>query len=128
MSDDVTTIVWTQYREMRGHSANIQSGGCYVGVLGITDLRLCGRSNLDRCSVEGWMDSDTHPKVVDSEVGDLVLDPVERAVVAGAVLLLHEVRQVGHARQLVQVRAANIFMVNKYFSNIFRLPGEVVRL
>ena len=74
------------------------------------------------------MDSDTHPKVVDSEVGDLVLDPVERAVVAGAVLLLHEVRQVGHPGQLVQVRAANIFMVNKYFSNIFRLPGEVVRL
>ena len=89
---------------------------------------LCGRSNLDRCSVEGEMDSETHPKVVDSEVGDLVLDPVERAVVAGAVLLLHEVRQVGHPGQLVQVRAANIFMVNKYFSNIFRLPGEVVRL
>ena len=74
------------------------------------------------------MDSETHPKVVDSEVGDLVLDPVERAVVAGAVLLLHEVRQVGHPGQLVQVWAANIFMVNKYFPNIFRLPGEVVRL
>ena len=43
----------------------------------------------------------SYPKVVDSEVGYLVLDPVEGGVVAGAVLLLHEVGQVGHAGQLV---------------------------
>jgi hypothetical protein len=43
----------------------------------------------------------TYPKVVDPKVGDLVLDPVEGGVVAGAVLLLHEVGQVGHPRQLV---------------------------
>ena len=65
------------------------------------------RAKVGCCGDE--IDRKTHPKVVDSEVGDLVLDPVERAVVAGTVLLLHEVRQVGHPRQLVQVRAANIF-------------------
>ena len=83
-------------------------GGRYY-VLSITEPRsgwlLYGRYNLGG----GKIDRETHPKVVDSEVGDLVLDPVERAVVAGTVLLLHEVRQVGHPRQLVQVRAANIF-------------------
>ena len=69
------------------------------------------RAKVGCCAVLGGgeIDRETHPKVVDSEVGDLVLDPVERAVVAGTVLLLHEVRQVGHPRQLVQVRAANIF-------------------
>ena len=45
----------------------------------------------------------TYPEVVYSEVRDLVLDPVECGVVAGAVLLLHEVGEVGHAGQLVQV-------------------------
>ncbi len=38
----------------------------------------------------------TYPEVVDPEVGDLILDPVEGGVVAGAVLLLHEVGQVRH--------------------------------
>ncbi len=43
----------------------------------------------------------TYPEVVDPEVGDLILDPVEGGVVAGAVLFLHEVGQVGHPRQFV---------------------------
>ncbi len=43
----------------------------------------------------------TYPEVVDPKVGDLILDPVEGRVVAGAVLLLHEVGQVRHPWQLV---------------------------
>ena len=45
----------------------------------------------------------THPKIVDSEVGNLILDPVEGGVVSRTVLLLHEVAKVGHPRQLVQM-------------------------
>ena len=45
----------------------------------------------------------SHPEVVDSQIRDLILDPVQGGVVAGAVLLLHEVGQVGHPGQFVQM-------------------------
>ena len=70
----------------------------------------------------------THPKVVDPCVGDLVFDPVERGVVARAVLLLrqtqvkhfdhcrewcrqhlHEVGEVGHPAELVQMWGGKMF-------------------
>ena len=70
----------------------------------------------------------THPKVVDPCVGDLVFDPVERGVVARAVLLLrqtqvkhfdhyrewcrqhlHEVGEVGHPTELVQMWGGKMF-------------------
>ena len=50
------------------------------------------------------MSHSTHPEVVDPLVGDLTLDPVEGGVIAGAVLLLHKVGEVGHPGELVEVR------------------------
>ena len=50
----------------------------------------------------------SYPKVVDPEVRYLVLDPVEGGVVARTVLLLHEVGEVGHPGQLVQVRRGEV--------------------
>ena len=50
----------------------------------------------------------SHPEVVDSLVGNLVLDPVQSGIVARAVLLLHEVRQVRHSGQLIQMRRGQV--------------------
>ena len=67
-----------------------------------------------------------HPEVVDTSIWDLVLHPVEGGIVAGTVLLLqemqvrgqnvchtvghlHEVGEVGHPAELIQVRRGKMF-------------------
>ena len=67
-----------------------------------------------------------HPEVVDTSIWDLVLHPVERGIVARTVLLLqemqvrgqndchivghlHEVGEVGHPAELVQMWGGKMF-------------------
>ena len=57
---------------------------------------------------DGRVSKSSYPEVVDSVIGDLLLDPIEGSVVSGTVFLLHEVGQVGHATQLIQVRRSQV--------------------
>lgn len=72
-----------------------------------------------------------YPKVVDPLFWELLLDPVQSCVVSWAILLFHEVWEVGHPRQLVQVWAGQVFWLQDHgdpkvlLSNLHRTMAVV---